>query len=81
MDAKKKDQRVLRKRPAPEPIADSKVVGSASKDLNKKRKITETKETTQIKEAPKAEGTKEEKPWEGKEEKELDHRWDICENC
>jgi hypothetical protein len=46
MDAKKKEQRVLRKRPAPEPIADSKVVGSASKDLNKKRKITETKETT-----------------------------------
>ena len=81
MDAKKKEQRVLRKRPAPEPIADSKVVGSASKDLNKKRKITETKETTQTKEAPKAEAGKEAKPWEGKEEKEQDYRWDICENC
>jgi len=89
MDAKKQEKRVLRKRPAPEPIVDSKAITSASKDLNKKRKVTETKvaetkvtetkETTETKEAAKE--NKEAKPWEGKEEQEKDHRWDICENC
>ena len=83
MDAKKQEKRVLRKRPAPEQSTESKAITSASKDLNKKRKITETKETTETKEPTKeaAKESKEAKPWEGKEEQEKDYRWDICENC
>ena len=72
MDAAK---RLKKKRTAPEPVAESKVIAPASTDLNKKGKTTDTSPSKNEKE------TKEQKPGEGKEEQEKDYRWDICENC
>jgi hypothetical protein len=77
MDAAK---RLARKRPAPEPV-ESKVVAKASTDLNKKRKTTDEAPATTTQKEDKSKETKEAKPWEGKEEQEVDYRWDICENC
>ena len=76
MDAQKK---LLKKRPITETSVPQ------SNDLNKKRKVTIEVENVEQKKpmAPVAEvkPTGAEKPWEGKEEEELDARWDICENC
>lgn len=53
-------------------------IPASTNDLNKKRKLSEQpSEDPEAKPAAK----KEEKPWEGKEEQEVDARWDICENC
>ena len=57
--------------------------------MNKRRKVTEQKavavdgKTDKEPEVKKTENAKEEKPWDGKEEKEddQDYRWNLCEGC
>jgi len=80
MDA---DKRQKKKRPHNETAA---VKLPETKDLNKKRKLSEAGKDEKPVEKPVdkvAEKTeaKEEKPWEGKEEQEEDYRWNVCENC
>ena len=77
-------KRLRKKRPAAAATTDAQNVASSSTDLNKKRKLTDqsSKEVTKTaEEAPKQQGKNEAKPWENAEEKEVDYRWDICENC
>ena len=48
-----------------------------SVDLNKKRKLSETKGP----ESKDEKAASSDKPWEGKEQEEEDYRWNVCENC